>query len=99
MGSSCLPWLHREAVAINPEDPCARLMLGTALLCRCRGEGKRADCHEGTAFLESAHQGRAFDPNQRLCQRDVDLLLKEQCLACGYTQALHVNEDPEKSVF
>lgn len=91
--------LHREAVAINPEDPCARLMLGTALICRCRGDSKRVDCREGTAVLESAHQGRAFDSNQRLCQRDVDLLLQEQSLACGYTQALQVNEDSEKSVF
>jgi len=91
--------MHREAVAINPEDPCARLMLGTALICRCRGDGSRTDCREGTAFLESAHQGRAFDSNQRLCQRDVDLLLKEQRLACGYTQALQVNEDPDTAVF
>lgn len=91
--------MHREAVAINPDDPCARLMLGTALLCRCRGDQKSRDCHEGISFLESVHQGRAFDANQRLCQRDVDRLLKSQELACGYTQALQVTDDPEKAVF
>jgi hypothetical protein len=90
--------LHREAVAINPEDPCARLMLGTALLCRCRGDQKDKDCHEGLSWLEKAHQSEALDLNQRLCQRDGMRLLKEQDLACGYTQARQA-DDPEKAVF
>lgn len=90
--------LHREAVAINPEDPCARLMLGTALLCRCRGDHKDKDCHEGLAWLEKAHQSEALDLNQRLCQRDGIRLIKDQDLACGYTQARQV-DDTEKAVF
>ena len=90
--------LHREAVTINPEDPCARLMLGTALLCRCRGDHKDKDCHEGLAWLEKAHQSEALDLNQRLCQRDGIRLIKDQDLACGYTQARQV-EDKEKAVF
>lgn len=90
--------LHREAVAINPEDPCARLMLGTALLCRCRGEQKDRDCNEGLSWLEKAHHGEAIDLNQRLCQRDGLRLLKDQDLACGYTQARQADET-EKAVF
>jgi hypothetical protein len=90
--------LHREAVAINPNDPCARLMLGTALLCRCRGDQKNRDCREGIVFLESTQQSQALDSNQRVCQRDGTRLLKAQELACGYTQARQA-DDMEKTVF
>jgi hypothetical protein len=79
--------LHREAVAINPEDPCARLMLGTALLCRCRGDQRDKDCHEVLSWPERAHQSEALDLNQRLCQREGIRLIKDQDLACGYAQA------------
>ncbi len=91
--------MHREALTINPDDPCARLMLGTALLCRCRGDQKHSDCSEGVSYLESVFQGRAFDSNQRLCQNDVNRILKDRELACGYTQALQVTEEQEKAVF
>ena len=79
--------IHREGLGLNPDDPCAQMMLGTSLTCKGFKTQDTEVLLEGQDWLDRAQKTPAYDLNQRLCQRDVTRLVKEPSLSCGYTQA------------
>lgn len=84
--------LHREGLQLNPRDPCSRLMLGVALLCEGRRRDQLTEQEEAQQILESVGEAPVFDVNQAHCQADMHRVRSEPTLACGYTQAVPLDE-------
>jgi hypothetical protein len=87
---------HREGLALDTDDPCAKMMLATALICKNKGESKGPLFTEAKSLLENAAQQRALDFNQMICVKDSPRILAHPETSCGYTQAKFQNELTDK---
>jgi hypothetical protein len=78
--------LHREGLHLNPEDPCASLMLAASLLCQSGVKSPHEMPEEAAQLLEKARRLPSFDKNQTLCQLDSERLQRRPAIACHYSQ-------------
>ncbi len=87
---------HREGLALDREDPCARMMLATALLCKNKGQKEGRLYGEAKELLEIASRQKPTDFNQQICVKDAPKILAEPKMSCGYTQAKFQEQMSEK---
>jgi hypothetical protein len=78
---------HREALAVDPPNPCTKIMLAAALLCSVKGDTKSEDGKEGLKQLRETQQMTVKSLFARACQNDTIRLEKEPGKACGYETA------------
>lgn len=78
---------HKEAIAVDPPNPCSKIMLAAAMLCSVKGDTTEADGQEGLKHLRDARQMAAKSMVAKACQNDTTRLEKEPGKACGYETA------------
>jgi len=78
---------HREAIALDPPNPCNKIMLGAALLCSVNGDVIESEGQEGIRHLREARQLPAKSMAAKTCQNDTSKLENAPKRACGYETA------------
>ncbi|MFT3773289.1 MAG: hypothetical protein QM820_48540 [Minicystis sp.] len=78
---------HREAIALDPPNPCSKIMLAASILCSVKGDTKSEEGQEGLRHLRDARQLDAKSMVSKACQNDTTRLEKEPGKACGYETA------------
>ncbi len=78
---------HKDAIAVDPPNPCNKIMLAASLLCSAKGDTTSGAGQEGLKHLRDARQMAAKSMVSRACQNDTARLEKEPGKACGYETA------------
>jgi hypothetical protein len=89
---------HRESLELDPRNPCARLMLAVALLCKVQGEAHTPQFGEAMSLLQETAREPSIDLAQAVCVKDAPLIAREPMKTCGYTQAKYQDEIPEEKL-
>jgi hypothetical protein len=78
---------HKDAIAVDPPNPCSKIMLAASLLCSAKGDTNAANGQEGLKHLRDARQMTAKSMVSKACQNDTARLEREPGKACGYETA------------
>ncbi len=78
---------HREALALDPPNPCSKVMLAVSLLCAAKGDVKEPEGQEGLKHLREARLLTAKSMVAKACQNDTTRLEQSPAQACGYETA------------
>lgn len=88
---------HREALQLDPQNPCAYLMLAASLLCEVKGDATRPPYSEAMRLLDATMRETPVDVAQEVCIADAPRLRQNPKKTCGYTQAKYQEEvSPEE---
>jgi hypothetical protein len=75
---------HKDAIAVDPPNPCSKIMLAASLLCSAKGDTNSVDGKEGLQQLRDARHLAARSMMAKACQNDTARLEREPGKACGY---------------
>lgn len=75
---------HREAIQVDPPNPCNKIMLAASLLCSVQGKTSTPIGKEAIQHLQDARSLAAKSNMTRACQTDTEKLEKAPDKACGY---------------
>ena len=85
---------HRESLRLDPQNPCAHLMLAVSLLCEVKGDPETSQFKEAMLLLDTAAKEKSVDVAQEVCVADAPRLRLSPKKTCGYTQAKYQDEVP-----
>ncbi|HYX39141.1 MAG TPA: hypothetical protein VE954_39055 [Oligoflexus sp.] len=78
---------HKDAIAVDPPNPCSKIMLAASLLCSVKGDTKSSEGQEGLKHLRDARQMKTNSMVAKACQNDTGRLEMAPDKACGYETA------------
>ncbi|WP_141734563.1 hypothetical protein [Oligoflexus tunisiensis] len=78
---------HKDAIAVDPPNPCSKIMLAASMLCSVKGDTKKPDGQEALKHLRDARQMTAGTLVAKACQNDTARLEMAPDKACGYETA------------
>ncbi|MBQ46540.1 MAG: hypothetical protein CMP10_03460 [Zetaproteobacteria bacterium] len=75
----------KEAIAIDGEFPCTRVMLGVSLICSASSDQQHPNYSEGIKSLQKAEKLPRWAQISDVCKADAKRIIKNTNLACGYS--------------